>query len=240
MDMERFFSDARGIIGGSLKQKQVDTINAIVAAADNRGVSNAWLAYILATAQGESGMDYSKRENMNYSEERIGQVFRRLRGRENELARKPTALANAAYANMLGNGNEDSGDGWRYRGGGLVQITGRDNYAKFGLADTPSKAATLEYGVPALFDGMIDGLYTGKKLADYTGNGGVNFVQARRVVNGTFESDKYAAWAERWLAALRSAGRPENGVADVLAADDTKPSQHRSLSSIILGWLKGK
>lgn len=238
MDMERFFNDARGIIGGSLKQKQVDTINAIVAAADNRGVSNAWLAYILATAQGESGMDYSKRENMNYSAERIGQVFKRLAGREQELARKPTALANAAYANMLGNGDEASGDGWRYRGGGLVQVTGRDNYTKFDLEDEPEKAATLEYGVPALFDGMIDGLYTGKKLADYTGNGGVDFFQARRVVNGTFEAAKYAGWADRWLIALRAAGRAENGVADVLAGEPVKKEPRPSLLSIILGWLK--
>lgn len=235
MDMERFFNDARGIIGGKLKQKQVDTINAIVASADNRNVSNAWLAYILATAQGESGMDYSKRENMNYSAERISEVFKRLHGREQELARKPMALANAAYANMLGNGDESSGDGWRYRGGGLVQLTGKSNYAKLSLDAAPERAATLEYGVPALFDGMIYGMYTGESLSDHTGNGGVDFVQARRVVNGTFEAAKYAAWAERWLDALRAAGRAENGVADVMASAPVQTVTVKPRGFI--GWL---
>jgi len=233
MDMDEFFSDARQIIGGSLSQKQVDTINAIVSAGVNRGVSVDHLAYILATAQGESGMDYSKRENMYYSAERISQVFKRLAGREQELARSPKALASAAYANMLGNGNEASGDGWIYRGGGLPQLTGKDNYAKFGLADDPAKAATLEYGVPALFDGMLNGMFTGKSLADYTNAGKLDFVQARRVVNGTFEARKYADWAVKWRDALVASGY------SVVPARPTKrPAERPNLLSIILGWFK--
>jgi putative chitinase len=51
-----------------------------------------------------------------------------------KLARRPEAIANNAYANRNGNGPEASGDGWRYRGRGLLQVTGRANYVAAGAA----------------------------------------------------------------------------------------------------------
>lgn len=80
-------------------------------------------------------------ENLNYSAEGLARVWRRYRmpnGNPNakayEIARNPQAIANHCYANRMGNGDELSGDGWRYRGRGLPMITGKDNYRACGHA----------------------------------------------------------------------------------------------------------
>lgn len=52
----------------------------------------------------------------------------------NDYARQPERIANRAYADRMGNGDEVSGDGWRYRGAGLIQLTGKDNQSKFAAA----------------------------------------------------------------------------------------------------------
>lgn len=73
-------------------------------------------------------------EDLYYrSADRIAGVFLRLKNRLSlndiaKLARNPRGLANAAYADVNGNGDEASGDGWRYRGRGVKQLTGRANY----------------------------------------------------------------------------------------------------------------
>lgn len=77
-------------------------------------------------------------ENMNYSASGLLKVFSRYFSPVSayKYARKPEAIANRVYANRMGNGNEDSGDGWRYRGRGFIQTTGKANYReliKFGF-----------------------------------------------------------------------------------------------------------
>ena len=102
------------------------------------------LAHFLAQCDHESGGFKAVSENLNYGSEGLLGTFKSdfdtnhnkvLEANEklkaNTLSRKPEAIANFVYANQNGNGNEASGDGWKYRGRGFIQLTGRDNYAGF-------------------------------------------------------------------------------------------------------------
>lgn len=92
-------------------------------------------AHFLAQAAHESLGFTRFVENLNYSTPgRIAGVWARLAVRAHELAGNPEALANAAYGGRGGNGDEASGDGWRYRGRGMFQLTGRSNYTICGAA----------------------------------------------------------------------------------------------------------
>ena len=95
---------------------------------DTPGRRAAFLAQVLV----ESGELQHCDEALNYSAARLRMVWPQHFPNDEvamRYAHNPQALANRVYANRMGNGNEDSGDGWRYRGRGLIQMTGRDNYA---------------------------------------------------------------------------------------------------------------
>jgi putative chitinase len=92
------------------------------------------ISHFLAQVNYESGyMNYIE-EKFTYSAKRLLKVFPKYFktiDEANEYAYKPEKIANRVYANRLGNGNERSGDGYRYRGRGLIQLTGKNNYLKF-------------------------------------------------------------------------------------------------------------
>jgi putative chitinase len=93
-------------------------------------------AMFLAQLAHESGSFRFVEENLNYSVEALQRVFKKYFPTD-ELAlmyaRQPEKIANRVYANRMGNGEESSGDGWKYRGRGIIQLTGKDNYAAFSL-----------------------------------------------------------------------------------------------------------
>ena len=86
------------------------------------------LAHFLAQAAVETWMFRRLEEDLSYRAARIVVVWPRLKARADLLAMNPEALGNAAYANINGNGDEASGDGYRFRGRGLFCLTGRANY----------------------------------------------------------------------------------------------------------------
>ncbi len=81
----------------------------------------------------ESGGFMYTEENLNYSASRLLEVFPKYftKNETPHFHRNPEKIANRVYANRMGNGNEASGDGWKYRGRGLIQLTGRNNYQRF-------------------------------------------------------------------------------------------------------------
>lgn len=91
------------------------------------------VAMYLAEVFHESGNLRYTEENMNYSADGLLKTWpsRFTKEKAQVYARNPEKIANYVYANRMGNGNETSGDGWRFRGRAFIGITGRDNYQKY-------------------------------------------------------------------------------------------------------------
>lgn len=91
------------------------------------------VAHFMAQTAHESAGYSQLRENLNYSASALSSLFSKyFVGVDlNSYARQPEKIANRIYANRMGNGNEQSGDGWTYRGRGIIQLTGKANYQAF-------------------------------------------------------------------------------------------------------------
>ena len=110
------------------------------------------IAAFVAQCAHESGNLKFVKENLNYSAQGLCRTFGKYFTPDTaqKYNRNPEAIANRVYANRMGNGPEESGDGWRFRGRGLIQLTGHDNYVKCGqgldvdLTNTPDYLETPE------------------------------------------------------------------------------------------------
>lgn len=164
---------------GSLPGWQREPLDRLIDAGAERGRSLEEVAYVLATAHHETG-------RFKYMEE-IGRGEGRDYGESVLVAR----------------GRRET-----YHGRGFVQVTWLANYAKMGmligvdLVNEPEKAKEPATAAAVIWEGMIRGLFTGKSLADYIRPGDVDFVEARRIVNGTDQASAIAAYAEEYAAAL--------------------------------------
>ena len=118
-------------LAGKVPQAVIDQIPE--AAAKFGITTNLRLAHFLAQCALESTGFTATVENLNYSAQRLLQVFPKYFKNVdvNAYARNPQKIGSRVYANRLGNGDEASGDGFRYRGRGYIQLTGKNNYQSF-------------------------------------------------------------------------------------------------------------
>jgi len=113
--------------------------------------TNKRVAAFIAQCAHESGEFTTLKENLNYRWQTLRKVFPKyftddaIAQRYAALPNKQEAIANRVYANRMGNGNEASGDGYRFCGRGLIQLTGRQNYSWFAASLSISPEEATEY-----------------------------------------------------------------------------------------------
>ena len=221
----------------------------VVKYAKEKGVLRNQLAYILATIQHETGgRMVPVRENLTYTTtKRLLEVFGAGHSAKISAAeapkylRNPEALAERVYG--LGNpsmakklGNIKKGDGWKFRGGGVDQRTGRSNYERVGLADDPDQVLDLMTAAILIVDDMMKGGYTGKKLGDYVTLKFSNFPGARIVVNGKDEAHKIAGYATSIDKQLKSLGYGE-GTTVTVKPEEVLPEPEKPLTASKRLWM---
>lgn len=220
MNREIFYGAIRPMFGGVLTQKQIDGLEALLAATATLSATHR--AYLLATAKHETSdtmqpiVEYGGRKYFDKYD--TGKLSERL-----------------------GNTPEADGDGYTYRGRGYVQITGRANYAKagqalgFDLLRHPDMALQPTIAAQILVRGCSEGWFSGKKLADYLPG---NYVGARRVVNGVDDADLIAGYARKFEAALARAGAAP--VAPSKPTETATKSGFMAFVAAVIGFFKGR
>ena len=226
-----FWKAVRKLFGGSLTQAQVNGIETILAASEGLPIGHR--SYLLATARHETA------DTMQPITEYGGRKY---------FDKYDTGK----LAKALGNTPEKDGDGYRYRGRGYVQITGRANYAKAGkklgvdLIGNPDAALNPDIAARILVRGCSEGWFTGKKLDDYLPD---DFRNARRVVNGTDKAELIAGYAIEFGKALATETAPKLSANPVDVKEPQKiehvapvmltPSIWSQIVAAILAILKG-
>ena len=149
------------------------------------------LAHFLAQAGHESGGFKAVNENLNYGAKGLLGIFKKYFPTPEKAAlyeRKPEKIANLVYGGRMGNGPEATGDGYRFRGRGYIQLTGKDNYKAFDLVVTenilenPDLVATKYPLMSAAWFFHKNGLH---KIADKGATDAVVTEVTKRVNGGT-------------------------------------------------------
>lgn len=207
MQKDAFFDAVRGpLFGGSLSMPQVYGMEAILDRALAVGTPLRHLAYMLATAFHETAKTMQPiletRNSKDKSNPSIGTAIKRL---DSSFAAGKLPWVKKPYWRK-----DAAGKSWLGRG--LVQLTHKENYERMGkvigvnLVADPDKAMEPGIAVSIMFFGMTRGDFTGRPLSDYLDGRTPDYLNARRVINGTESARKVADYAERFEQALTAAG----------------------------------
>jgi putative chitinase len=204
MNKPAFYAHLRSKFG-PLTQSQVEGIETLLATIEGQPLS--YCSYMLATAWHETA------ETMEPIREKGGPIyFKRMYDPEGERPKLARSM-----------GNTKAGDGVRYHGRGYVQLTWETNYRKADeelaraklmnkgeLLRNPDRAMEPKIAAFIMLHGMLGGWFSGKSLSDYLPAKGVatraEYVQARRIINGTDRAELVEDYAQVFEKALRNAG----------------------------------
>lgn len=182
------------LFGGKLKQSQVDGHNSLLDYWEGKHApkDDRWLAYALATAFHETAHTL--------------QPVTELGSVAYKTDRYDVSGSNPARAKKMG--NTTPGDGVKYAGRGYIQLTWKNNYQTASkavgvdLVGSPEAALQPAVAAAVLYEGMIAGWFTGKRLSDYFSGDTANWTQARRIVNGLDKADMIATYGKTYYAAI--------------------------------------
>ena len=191
MSTAAFFAAIRPLFAGALSQSQVDGINHILAATE--GLPKSYRAYLLATTHHETAKTMMPvRETL-------------ARTDKSAVARLESAWAKGRLKSVKTPYWRFDKDGKTWLGRGYVQLTHKANYERAGkligvdLVGNPNAAMIPQIAAKVLVQGSVAGIFTGKKLGDYLPG---DYVNARRVINGTDQAEMIAGLARAYEAAL--------------------------------------
>ena len=146
------------------------------------------IAAFIAQCAHESGNFIFLSENLNYKPESLVKIFHKYFPTiesTNGYAKNPQKIANKIYANRMGNGDEASGDGYKYRGRGLIQLTGKTNYTSFAASLEISPEEAAEY--TQTFEGAAQSgcwFWETNKLNQFADSGDI-LTMTKRINGGT-------------------------------------------------------
>lgn len=195
MNRKAFFEAVhRSAFTGALSQSQVDGLSLLLDVWFSHFGDHdpRWLAYCLATARHETAGTMLPVKEYG-SDDRANRLYG-IEGRFPARARRM--------------GNTEKGDGSRYKGRGFVQLTWKNNYRKAGkaldidLVGDPDAALIPDIAAKILFQGCIDGWFTGRRLSDFINGREQDYLRARQVVNGSDRATLIAGYAENFESAL--------------------------------------